>query len=225
MSGPSTSVIIPVLNGEDFILAALASVLRQLDAHDEVIVIDDGSTDGTRRLLDGCDARVRVIETAGRRGPSTSRNAGLAAARGGYIAFLDHDDLWPAGRHAALSGLLGADETVDAVAGRIRIRAEHNGAADSYRELDGRHAPAMLGSCLYRRSLIDRTGLFDEDMRFGEDLNYHVRLAESGMKLVTCDHDALVYRRHARNVTNAAPPHNATLMNILARKLARSRRA
>lgn len=220
MNGRTTSVIIPVRNGRRFILEALDSVLVQLADDDEIIVVDDASTDGTDRLLRNLDKRVVILDGLGR-GPSAARNTGLAKARGACIAFLDHDDLWPPGRHAALLGALRQSPTANAAAGRLRIHVEEGGFAGRHAALDGRHAPSILMTCLYRRQLIEATGPFDEDMRFGEDLNYYVRLAESGMIVVTCDHDALVYRRHAENATNAAPPENKVLLDIFARKLSR----
>jgi glycosyltransferase involved in cell wall biosynthesis len=218
----TTTVIIPVFNGEEFIDEALASVLPQLGADDEVVVVDDASTDRTRNRLHRCDPRVSVIDSPGR-GPSAARNVGLALARGAFIAFLDHDDLWPAGRHRALLCALLGNEAFNAAAGRIRIKVEDTGSPGDYLALDGRHTPSILMTCLYRRELIDKVGLFDEDMRFGEDFNYYVRLSEAGMKLTTCEQDSLTYRRHGRNATNSAPAGNKVLMNILARKLARAR--
>jgi glycosyltransferase involved in cell wall biosynthesis len=218
----TTSVIIPVRNGARFILEALDSVLAQLADDDEIIVVDDASTDGTDRLLRKLDQRVVILDGP-RPGPSAARNTGLAKARGACIAFLDHDDLWPPGRHAALLGALLQDPAANAAAGRLRVRVEDDGSAGGHAALNGHHAPSILMTCLYRRQLIEATGRFDEDMRFGEDLNYYVRLAECGMVLITCDHDALVYRRHGGNATNAAPPGNTVLLDIFARKLARRR--
>jgi glycosyltransferase involved in cell wall biosynthesis len=119
-------VIIPVLNGEAFIVEALTSVLSQLDREDEIVVVDDGSTDRTRRLLHGHDDRVLVIDGP-RRGPSAARNAGLGVARGALIAFLDHDDLWPPGRHRALLSAMEEEDRFNAAAGRIRTRSNRLG--------------------------------------------------------------------------------------------------
>ena len=219
---PCTSVIIPVLNGERFILGAVRSVLDQLDVEDEVLVVDDGSTDGTRALLDVPDRRLKLL-AGPRSGPSAARNVGLHAARGELIAFLDHDDAWPAGRHAVLRGALVADETVDAAAGRIQILVEPDGAVGGYGHLHGQFGASLPWTCLFRRGIISKAGLFDESLRYGEDVDYYLRLLEAGMKLCHCDHDALVYRRHSGNATNAGPSHAQTSLTLVARKLSRLR--
>jgi glycosyltransferase involved in cell wall biosynthesis len=92
---PQVSVVIPVFNRAATIGAALDSVLRQTFADLEVIVVDDGSTDGTRDMLAAvADPRVRVLLLPENRGVSGARNAGIAAARGPWVAFQDSDDEW-----------------------------------------------------------------------------------------------------------------------------------
>ena len=200
----------------------MGSVLNELAAGDEVLVVDDGSTDDTRLVLDVSDERVVLLAGPGR-GPSGARNVGLARARGEFIAFLDHDDLWPPGRHQALKAVLLRDGDADAAAGRVLVRIEASGIPGDHLGMHGRHAPPMLASCLYRRRLLDRAGGFADDLRYGEDVDYHFRLIEAGMKLRLCEHDSLVYRRHAGNATNSAPPPATVLKDLLGRKLRRMR--
>jgi glycosyltransferase involved in cell wall biosynthesis len=219
---PQTSVIIPVFNGEAFINDAIASVLSELSWHDEVLVVDDGSTDRTRSVLDLSDSRVTLLDGPGS-GPSGARNIGLARADGDFIAFLDHDDLWPSGRQEALKAALVGDTTTDAAAGRVLVRVEATGIPGVHLGMHGQHAPSMLSSCLYRRGLVERVGEFAANLRHGEDLDYHFRLVEAGMKLVFCEQDALIYRRHAGNATNSAPPSTKILKELLGRKLRRMR--
>lgn len=95
-TGPAVSVIVPVYNTELFLQECLDSVLRQSGVDLEVICVDDGSTDGSARILDGYaarDSRLRVIHQANT-GLSDARNAGLAASTGRYLCFLDSDDYW-----------------------------------------------------------------------------------------------------------------------------------
>ena len=92
MSCP-VSCVIPVFNGERFLAAAIDSVLAQSLSEIEIIVVDDGSTDGTRDVLDRFGARVVYIHQANA-GPASARNNGIRHASGEFIAFLDSDDLW-----------------------------------------------------------------------------------------------------------------------------------
>jgi hypothetical protein len=93
---PLVSIILPVCNGAPWIAATLDSALGQTYPHIELIVVDDGSQDGTRAVVDARaarDCRVRVIGQTNR-GVATARNRALAVARGEYVAPLDADDLW-----------------------------------------------------------------------------------------------------------------------------------
>jgi cellulose synthase/poly-beta-1,6-N-acetylglucosamine synthase-like glycosyltransferase len=123
---------------------------------------------------------------------------------GDFIAFLDHDDLWPQQRHRTMLQAMTDDVQLDAVFGRIRIRLDADGTWSPWmRHQDGRHAPGSnLGNALYRTSLLRRLGGFDESLHFGEDLDYFNRLQKIGIRFALCDVDGLIYRRHAGNVTN-----------------------
>lgn len=98
MTRLTVSVLIPTFNRREQLVSALQSVLRQTRTVDEIVVVDDGSTDGTREMLDDftqqyADIPVLVIHQENR-GPSAARNAGIKAASGELIAFLDDDDVW-----------------------------------------------------------------------------------------------------------------------------------
>lgn len=94
------SVIMPIWNAERFLVEAVASVQSQTYRNWELLAVDDGSTDGSSALARSCTerdpARIRYLEHQGRanRGPSATRNLGIAHARGEYLAFLDADDVW-----------------------------------------------------------------------------------------------------------------------------------
>lgn len=91
--GPLVSAVIPAYNCERFIAETIRSVLGQTYRDVECIVVDDGSTDGTARVVEAFGDRVRLVRQANA-GPSRARNTGVAAARGEYVAFLDSDDAW-----------------------------------------------------------------------------------------------------------------------------------
>ncbi|MGH8552610.1 MAG: glycosyltransferase family 2 protein [Methylococcales bacterium] len=91
-ASPSISVIIPVYNAEKFIEEALLCVFQQTLLPDEVVVIDDGSTDSSAQIIKKFPT---IYQYQSPQGPGAARNAGLTIAKGEIIAFLDADDLWP----------------------------------------------------------------------------------------------------------------------------------
>ncbi len=106
-SPPLLSVVIPTWNRARLVCEAVESALAQSPGGVEVIVVDDGSTDGTGEVLARrFGSRVRVLRQASRRGPGAARNAGVREARGHLLAFLDSDDLWLPGKLDAELGVL-----------------------------------------------------------------------------------------------------------------------
>jgi glycosyltransferase involved in cell wall biosynthesis len=224
---PKTSVIMPVRNGVRFVEAAIDSALLQLGPDDEIVVVDDASTDSTLSVLARMqDPRIRVLNGAGR-GVSSARNIGLAAAAGEFIAFLDHDDLWPPGRHAVLLQALLTDASIDFAIGRLRLRMEHDAIMlPQLADVEGPAAPNIsLCTALFRRRIIDTVGGFDENMRFCEDTDYYLRLKEHNPRTILCDVDALIYRRHNTNATcDVAGAEDGVMQLILRRRMRMSRR-
>jgi glycosyltransferase involved in cell wall biosynthesis len=213
----------PVRNGARFIEEAVDSALRQLAPEDEIVIVDDASTDATRLLIARMrDRRIRLLDGSGR-GPSSARNIGLNAATGEFIAFLDHDDLWPPRRHTVLLQALLADVGIDCAIGRLRLRMEHDAIAlPQLPDLEGRLAPSLsLCTALFRRRILDMVGGFDEDMRFFEDTDYFLRLVECDYRVVLCDIDALIYRRHSANATCDLVGSEDGVMQMLRRRRAR----
>jgi len=218
-----TSVIIPVRNGARFIAEAIGSVQAQLGPGDEILVVDDGSTDGTPRILAGiCQAGLRLL-VGGGRGVSAARNLGLAAACGRFVVFLDHDDMWPPDRHRILLGALKQDMTLDAAFGRILRRFEPGARVTAESMVEGHHAYWLVGSGLYRRRLLDRVGGFAEDMPMGEDFDLHARLVEAGMRSRLCETYSLIRRHHDANTSNDHGRAVPWRLEFLRRKIARVR--
>jgi glycosyltransferase involved in cell wall biosynthesis len=123
---PKVSAIIIVLNGDAYIEEAIASIRGQSFGDWELLVVDDGSTDGTKAIvarLADTDSRIRLLQhpDGGNHGMSAARNVGIAAARGAYIGFLDADDLWLPEKLAEQVAILEADPALGMVYGRTRI--------------------------------------------------------------------------------------------------------
>src|SRR5690606_28366702 len=119
-AGSQVSVIIPVYNGERYLAEAVHSILAQTVPTLEIIVVDDGSTDGTARVAQRFGDAVCYVYQPNR-GPAAARNRGLERARGEIVAFLDADDLWREGKLACQCARLEADPTLDIVLGHTQF--------------------------------------------------------------------------------------------------------
>lgn len=185
---PHVSVVVPVYNDRVHVREAVASILAQSIPDLEVVVVDDGSTDGSASALDGL--AVRLIRQENRGHPS-ARNTGLAHARGELIGFLDSDDVFAPGGLPQLVAWLDARPDDDLVGGlpagvidetgRVLRRFELEGAAGVERQLDlehyraGRFFPVNVWLYVFRRRLFDRLGRFDPKIRFSDDLDLILR--------------------------------------------------
>jgi glycosyltransferase involved in cell wall biosynthesis len=224
MSAPLVSVVVPAFNATRFIGEALASIARQEYEPLEIVVVDDGSTDGTAQAAREFGVRLTLIEQPNR-GPAAARNRGIAAAQGGLIAFLDTDDLWPDGKLALQVPRLSEDSTLDVVLGQIRYEALDDRTLDGIRfdEPDGVLTNVNLGAGLFSRNVFDRIGLFDESLRFSEDQDWFLRAREAGARIAVLAEVTLLYRLHAGNMTRGKSARELALARVLKRSLDRRR--
>lgn len=188
----------PVRNGMPWLEEALASVRAQNQAV-EVTVIDDGSTDHTREYLRSLNGFcARVLESAGR-GPAAARNAGIRASASDLLAFLDTDDLWPAGTLDALARTLAESPETGFAQGLIRDFRAAPGAAPEF--LTPPYRFLNLGACMWRRSVFETVGMLDEGLRLGEDMDFLTRCWEKDVRKAEVDKVTLLYRRHPASMT------------------------
>ena len=198
------SVVVPTFNGGRQLLSQLEAVLAQAGGREvEVVVVDDGSTDDTRSLIDGLaarDRRVHVLDSGGRLGVSGARNVGVRAASGDRLLFTDHDDLVGDGWLAAMEKAF--DDGAEVLAGTLEFhRLNGHLEAVSHRPLavgpmESRWLPFAFGSaCGMTRSAFDAAGGWDEDFRFGcDDLAMSWRLQLTGHPITPVP-DAIVHIR------------------------------
>jgi glycosyltransferase involved in cell wall biosynthesis len=206
MSEALVSVIIPAYNADQFVGDAISSVLTQSHENLELIVVDDGSTDGTAEIAEAFgDPRLRVLRQPNS-GPARARNLGLALAMGQEVAFLDADDYWLPNKLDRQLRRLEADEQVSAVGCLMHYRSSTGrvlGVAgqavdddEQERIARGQLLPFPLSSILFRRSTLDIVGEFDESLRDGaEDLDLMTRVAREG-RFICVDEVLGVYRIH-----------------------------
>src|SRR3982751_6750428 len=126
MDNPLVSVVIPVFNGAPFVAHAVASIRRQSVQDVQIIVVDDGSTDGTQAVLKEL-AHTQGIQwyQQAHGGPARSRNRGIEAARGEFIALLDCDDVWLSDKLEAQLCLMRGDGKIGVVHTDYEVVDEH----------------------------------------------------------------------------------------------------
>jgi len=216
---PLVSVVIPVFNGERFLREAVESVLAQKYSPLEIIMVDDGSTDGTADVARSLPETVRYLHQTNQ-GPAAARNRGIEHAQGSLIAFADADDLWPEDKLALQLPYLMRDPAAEIVMGRIQqVLLSETGAEDF-----GEPAFSVnLGSAIIRKSVFERVGLFDETMRYSEDVDWFMRAREGGAAIVTIDAVTLLYRQHDQNMTRGKSTSELNVLKALKRSLDRRR--
>jgi glycosyltransferase involved in cell wall biosynthesis len=185
---PLVSVIIPAYNAAWCVRRAIDSVLAQDFGNHEVIVVNDGSTDDTAHVLAAYAETIRIIHKANG-GLSSARNAGIHAARGEYVCFLDADDWWLEGKlkrqvelmraHPELGFCSTAARVVDPDGKLVNIWECPQWQGSLLQHLFRENA-AVAGSgsaVLAKRELLLRVGDFDESLRSLEDIDMWIRLA------------------------------------------------
>lgn len=182
---PLISVIIPTYNRASMVAEAIESVLNQRFDTFELIVVDDGSTDETQKVLAGYNAAITVIRQANK-GVSAARNKGIHAARGNLIAFLDSDDLWQPGKLACqFEFFQNHPETLICQTEEIWIRnGKRVNPKKRHRKPSGDIFIPSLELCLVspsavmmRKTLFKKVGLFDENLPACEDYDLWLRVA------------------------------------------------
>jgi glycosyltransferase involved in cell wall biosynthesis len=228
LSDEGISAVVPVYNLLAFVGEAVASIQAQTRPVQEIILVDDGSTDGTRAAAEAMarqDPRIRIVDSQ-RRGPSGARNLGLRAAGCAVIAFLDGDDLWPRDKIELQARRLASADRPDVVSGLVQCFSAVDAATGE--PLPG-PTPAVtgpyLGAALFRRLVFERVGPFDETLTYSEDQDLLLRIREAGLKLVILRRTTLYYRQRPGSMMDAAAaPKDYQLLEVLRRSVARRRR-
>lgn len=207
-ASPAVSVVMPVYNCRPYLAAAIASIRAQTFADFELIIVDDGSTDGSARIMGEAaraDMRVRVI-----RRPNTgivgALNDGIAAARGDLIARMDGDDLAAPGRFAAQVAFLKSRPASVAVGSSVWMIDRDGAVIDRYAPpadheaieeqlLMGNGGALIHPAIMVRRSALESVRGYRRDYNRAEDLDLFLRLARIG-GLANLGEPLLRYRIH-----------------------------
>lgn len=188
----AVSVITPAWNAADYIGATLASVQAQTFEDWEWLIVDDGSTDQTAAVVRQAavrDSRIHVLQQANA-GPSAARNRAMRAASGAYFAFLDSDDVWEPQFLEVQMSVFGAYPETDLVTATAWNRGGPFDGQPTRAPLDGcpllsldemiRDETAVFIMTVFRRTVFEAIGGFDESQWTSEDYDFWLRAAQAG---------------------------------------------
>lgn len=218
---PKVSVVMPLYNKAPFVERSITSVLGQSFENFELIVVNDGSTDNSEELVRNfSDPRIKLFSTVNR-GVSCARNKALDSASGEWVAFIDADDEWSADHLMIIvnvirenpQALIICDEyrgkgysfvsqLIESNSGWLTPSATSDVSVVVFDYLNALVSGLFVVSCssaMVRRSALEKYGVrFQEGMRYGEDLNFWIRLSRLG-SFIYCDYPGSLYHRDDPN--------------------------
>jgi glycosyltransferase involved in cell wall biosynthesis len=224
---PLVSVVLPAYEAEAYLAEAIESVLAQTYRPLELIVVDDGSTDGSAKIASRYASGEVTVLRQPNRGTAVARNAGVARTRGAYIGHLDADDLWlPSKLELQVEAL--AEGSFDAACGLVEEFLspeldESEGAR--LRPPRGPLPGYVLGAMLFGRMAHERVGPFDGSWQAGQDLAWLARAKEIGLRFVELPEIVLRRRLHLANKGRLRPELVSLRCRMLKQSLDRRRAA
>jgi glycosyltransferase involved in cell wall biosynthesis len=199
--GKRISVVIPVRDGERYIAEALDTVLGQTEPPGEVVVVDDGSTDGTVAAVEAYAPAVRCLARPAE-GIGAALNTGISACGGELLAFLDADDLWAERKLELQLRALDGDPAVDLVFGHVEqfVSPELTEEERAKVRLTHERAPGLLkGAMLARRPAFDRVGGFGTGWVVADFIDWYGRSEDAGLRSLVLPDVVLRRRIHTAN--------------------------
>lgn len=228
---PQVSVIVPTYNNSSFLTATIDSVLTQTYPDYELIVVDDGSTDGTAAALRPYNGQIRYLQQTNQ-GVSAARNQGLDLALGDYIVFLDGDDLLLPHKLARQIAFLEENETVGIVHSGWQTIDENGRLLKAIEpwhyapQLDLAAwllwKPVFLGAMMFRRRWLAQASGFDPALRQAEDTDLLLRLSAAGCPMAWLPELTVCYRQHGTNTMRNGRQQAEAIMRVLNRFFGRA---
>lgn len=225
MNPPLVSVIIAVKNGERFLTAAIHSILAQ-DYHPyEIIVVDGHSTDTAAAIARSFPSVRSILQV--NHGVADAYNTGIDAARGAYLAFLSHDDLWTPNKLSVQMGYMLDHPDIQYTVARVKFFLEPGCAIPpGFRKalLEGDHVGHIMETFVARRTVFDRIGRFNTGLTTAEDVEWFARASDYRVPMAVLP-GVLVYKRvHDANIS-LTPANDQNLLRALKLSIDRKRRS
>lgn len=190
------SIIIPVKNGENYLTQTLQTIIAQ-NTDLEIIVVDDNSDDNTLSIAKsfGC----KTIQHEKTLGPSIGKNTGLKHARGEFVFFQDHDDLLPTNALSILLQKIEKNPDYDAIMAKSKDFLSPD-TMDKNKAIRAEpYWGRLAGAVLFRRSVFDKIGPFNETISAGEHIDLTNRFVQHGLKILKFDFVSCLRRIHNEN--------------------------
>jgi glycosyltransferase involved in cell wall biosynthesis len=209
------SVIVPTYNRAQLLPRTLGSVFAQTFRDHEIVVVDDGSTDGTREYLESLDDRVSVLYRSNG-GPGAARNSGASRASGEYLAFLDSDDLWFPWTLSSFAELIRRYDRPSVLSGSLvefreetELRDVNGGEvkADAFPDyLASFRKRYFVGSgmSVLRREEFSNSGGYRDHLQSFEDHDVILRMGEARGFVQVLEPVTVAYRKHSANLTQVS---------------------
>lgn len=227
------SVVIPAYNTEKYISRAIESILRQSRPADEIIVVDDGSTDKTAEIVRGYGEKVKYFHQENA-GPGSARNKGIEEASFEWITFLDSDDEWLSDNLKLLTDVISSNEKLVWVFGNFlnltgnEQKAAHdmskadallvkNGYFDNFLDCYMEGFYISSDSIILKRSVFDEAGLFRTDQHRGEDTDMWLRIAYRHKQIGYTKQPCSIYHRHVAGSLSKTQKDCTIITNMIER--------
>lgn len=195
------SIIVPVYNGSQFIAEALQSIFDQSFKDYEIVVVDDGSTDETRQIVEKYQDSITYLYQK-KAGAGRARNLGVEKTNRKFIAFLDADDYWVSDKLEKQYNFLLENDDVDAVFGYTKQVSQTDWKTKEIMEkktdkLSAAHLPSTM---LIRRDSFYQAGFYPLEYQVGEVVDWYLKAQEAGLKMELLP-DLVLWRRiHSENL-------------------------
>jgi len=216
MKSPLVSVIVPVHSGERFLASALESIFQQDYDPYEVIVVDDGSTDRSAEIVRSYRDIHYLHQSA--QGVSVARNAGVSAARGEFIAFLDQDDIWTPNKLSVQMTHFLERPDVGYTIARLRLFLEPGTSTPSWLKEDlllTDHIGFLPSTLVVRKATFAQVGDFSSTYKTASDSDWFFRAKDLGIPMSILP-DILLHKRiHSQNQSSQAQYTSSELLRVV----------
>lgn len=219
------SVIIPVYNGSRFIRECLESVLNQSYPVQEIIVVNDGSTDDSAQIISTIPG-ITSINTENK-GVASARNMGIKHCKGHWVCFIDQDDFWTENSLELKINMVNQNPEAELVIGKQKWFLDGLNEIPAWvkpEQMEGELDGYLLGCSLIRKSLFERYGFFDDKFRFCSDFDWFFRLKDDGIAFDQVDEVVLKKRIHAGNESRHADKSLKELSRAIFNSIKRKRK-